>query len=69
MANFPPELESGRMAGPSLSEARRFENIHLTTGKVCRNVADDVGNYCLSSAVLGGARIKPAHEAARSESG
>jgi hypothetical protein len=57
------------MAGASLSEARRFENIHLTTGKVCRNVADDLGNYCLSSAVLGGARINPAHEAAKSESG
>ena len=40
------------MAGASLSEARRFENIHLTTGKVCRNVADDLGNYCLRSAVL-----------------
>ena len=41
----------------------------LTIGKVCRNVADDLGNYCLSSAVLGGARIRAAHAAVRSESG
>ena len=32
------------MEGANLSEARRFENIHLTTGKVCRNVAHDLGN-------------------------
>lgn len=44
------------------------KKIHLTTGKVCRNVADDLGNYCLSSAVLGGVRIRPAHAAVRSES-
>jgi hypothetical protein len=28
-----------------------------------------VGDYCLRSAVLGGARMRPAHAAVRSESG
>jgi hypothetical protein len=41
----------------------------LTTGKGCFNVADGFGDYCLRSAVLGGARIRPAHAAVRSESG
>jgi hypothetical protein len=33
------------------------------------NVTDGFGDYCLSSAVLGGVRIRAAHAAVRSESG
>src|ERR1700736_207101 len=57
---------TGRASGTSmllsLFERRAY-------AKLSRNVADDVGNYCLSSAVLGGVRIRAAHAAVRSKSG
>jgi hypothetical protein len=66
---FLPNWSLGEWQVLAFRRLTASKNIHLTTAKCAATSPDDLGNYCLRSAVLGGARIRPAHAAVRSESG
>jgi hypothetical protein len=71
MANFPSELRPAQMALHYLLAFRRFEpSKNAPPSQLAKGAATSLtafGDYCLRFAVLGGARIRPAHAAVRSE--